>query len=620
MDSPSDAGDDEVAASDAQDAADVDPAGSDAGEEVAVEGGTSEAVAATASDGVQGNVSDEAPASDALADQRAWWKESVVYQIYPKSFNDSDDDGIGDIEGIIEKLDYLEYLGVDVVWLNPVYESPQHDNGYDVSDYEAIWEVYGDMDDWERLLDGLHERGIRLIMDMVVNHTSEEHAWFTASREDPDGEYGDYYIWAKGDPDEPPNNWESHFGGSAWEYDEDRGEWYLHLYDVTQPDLNWDNPEVREDVYEMMRWWLDKGIDGFRLDVINLLSKPADLPDGDPTSGWVGSEHFVDGPRIEEYLNELREEVFEGTDTVTVGEMPYLDLEHAKAYTGEDGPMDLAFQFDHMQLDFGERGRWDIGDWDLVDLKQILTHWQNGLSGKGWNSLFFENHDQPRSVSRFADDASYRYESATMLATLLLTLQGTPFIYQGQEIGMTNDTFEGLDVIRDVDTIRNVRQMMAEHGIEEYEKVRDVVEHRTRDNARTPMQWDDSEGAGFTEGEPWIPLGDDFQSINVANEMVAEKSVLNYYRDLIKLRHDHDVLVYGEYELLIPEDEQIFAYTRTLDDEQVLVILNYTDVCTMVNLHLADRTKHLLMGNYPDTPEAVADFSLRPYEARVYEL
>jgi oligo-1,6-glucosidase/alpha-glucosidase len=582
--------------------------------------GTGEADDADADERVSGNA-ERAADRDAVADaDRAWWKEAVVYQIYPKSFNDSDGDGIGDLQGVIDRLDYLEELGVDVVWLNPVYESPQRDNGYDVSDYRSIWDAYGTMDDWERLLDGLHDRGIRLIMDMVVNHTSDRHVWFERSREEPDGEYGDYYVWVPGDPDDPPTNWESHFGGSAWEYDESRGEWYLHLYDVSQPDLNWEHEAVREDVYEMMRWWLEKGIDGFRLDVINVLSKPTDLPDGDPDSGWVGSEHFVDGPRIEEYLTELHEEVFEGTDAVTVGEMPCLDLDHAKAYTGDDGPMDLAFQFDHMQLDFGERGRWDIGEWDLVDLKEILTKWQEGLAEEGWNSLFFENHDQPRSVSRFADDAAYRYESATLLGTLLLTLQGTPFVYQGQEIGMTNGSFEGLDAIRDVDTIRNVRELMSEENIDRYEEVRDIVEHRTRDNARTPMQWDDSTHAGFTDGEPWIPVGNDYERINVERERASEKSVLNYYKDLISLRHDRDVLVYGEYDLLIPEDEQIYAYTRTLGDERVLVVLNYTDVCTMVNLHLTEDTESLLLGNYPDTPDTVADFALRPYEARVYEL
>ncbi|MFB6183490.1 MAG: alpha-glucosidase [Haloarculaceae archaeon] len=551
---------------------------------------------------------------------RAWWKEAVVYQIYPRSFNDTDGDGVGDIRGIVERLDYLDNLGVDVVWLNPVYESPQKDNGYDVSDYRAIHREFGTMADWEDLLAGLHDRGIRLIMDMVVNHTSDQHPWFVASRDESDGEYGDYYVWRDGDPETPPNNWESHFGGSAWTYDERREAWYLHLYDVSQPDLDWETDAVREDVYDVMRWWLEKGIDGFRLDVINLLSKPPELPDGDPESAWVGSEHFVDGPRVYDHLREMRRRVFDDYDTMTVGEMPYVDVEDARRYTGDDGPLDLVFYFDHLQLDFGEKGRWDLGDWDLVDLKAVITRWQNGLAEEGWNSVFFENHDQPRSVSRFGDDGAYRYESATMLATLLLTLRGTPFIYQGQEIGMANRAFESLDDVHDVDTIRNVQQMLDSGLVESYDEVRDVVEHRTRDNARTPMQWDDAAHAGFTDGTPWIPVNGDFEAVNVERERADPDSVLSYYRDLVDLRHDRDVLVYGEYDLLVPDDEQVFAYTRTLDDERVLVILNYTDVCTLVNLHLADETETLLASNYDDTPEAVADFSMRPYEARVYEL
>jgi oligo-1,6-glucosidase/alpha-glucosidase len=368
--------------------------------------------------------------------EHTWWKEAVVYQIYPRSFNDTDGDGLGDIPGIIEKIGHLDDLGVDAVWLSPVYESPQYDNGYDVADYRSIHSEFGTMDDFDRMLERLHDRDIRLVMDMIPNHTSSEHEWFQRSRSEPAGKYGDYYVWREGDPDQPPNNWESAFGGSAWTYDEERGAWYLHLFDVHQPDLNWRNSAVREEIYDMMNWWLGKGIDGFRLDVVNLLSKAEGLPDGDPDGEWVGSEFFVDGPRIHEYLGQMHDEVFAGTDAVTVGEMPQLDIETARKYVG-DGPLDLVFPFEHMDLDFGEAGRWDIGSWELPDLKSILDGWQHGLEGCGWNTVFFENHDQPRSVSRFGDDGEYHYESATALATVVLTLRGTPFVYQGQEIGMT---------------------------------------------------------------------------------------------------------------------------------------------------------------------------------------
>ena len=486
--------------------------------------------------------------------ERTWWKEAVVYQIYPKSFSDADGDGFGDLPGVIDRLDHLERLGVDCVWLNPVYQSPQRDNGYDVSDYRAIYPEFGTMDDWDRLLEELHARDIRLVMDMVPNHTSSDHEWFQRSRSEPDGEYGDYYIWRDGDPDEPPNNWESFFGGSAWEYDDEREAWYLHLYDVSQPDLNWRNPDVRDAMADTMNWWLEKGVDGFRLDVVNLLSKAEGLPDGDPSNDWTGSEHFVNGPRIFEYLDEIHENVFAGTDAVAIGEMPNLDLDHARRYTAPDGPLDLVFHFEHVGLDFGERGRWDVGDWDLLDLKETLDRWQDGLD---WNSLFFENHDQPRSVSRFGDDERYRYESATALATILLTLRGTPFVYQGQEIGMTNGTFESLDDVADVDTVRNVRELIADGVYGGDGEVRHVVEARSRDNARTPIQWTDGRHAGFTDGDPWLPVNDDYERVNAARERERTPSVLSYYRTLIDVRGDTEPLQYGSYELHYPDDEQL---------------------------------------------------------------
>ena len=552
--------------------------------------------------------------------EHPWWKNAVVYQIYPRSFNDSDGDGVGDIPGVIERLDHLDDLGIDAVWLSPVYESPQHDNGYDVSDYRSIHPTFGTMADCERLLEGLHDRDIRLVMDMVANHTSSEHEWFQRSRSNPDGEYGDYYVWREGTPEGPPNNWESFFGGSAWEYDDERGAWYLHLYDTTQPDLNWRNPRVREEIYDVMNWWLAKGVDGYRLDVVNLLSKAEGLPDGDPTREWTGSEHFVDGPRIFEYLGEMHDEVFAGTDTVSIGEMPQLDLETASEYTG-DGPLDLVFPFEHIELDFGDRGRWDIGEWSLPELKTILDRWQRGVGDEWWTTLFFENHDQPRSVSRFGDDERYRYESATALATIVLTLRGTPFVYQGQEIGMTNSTFDSLDDVRDVDSVRNVRELIDDGVVADYDAVRRIVEYRSRDNARTPVQWDDSPHAGFTDGEPWLAVNDDYPEVNVARERSASPSVLSYYRRLIGLRASTPPLVHGSYDLLSPDDEQLFVYTRTGENRQVVVVINFSADRRSAALDPLDGSASLLFGNYedvPETPDGAVD--LRPYEARLYEV
>ncbi len=550
---------------------------------------------------------------------RAWWKEAVVYQIYPRSFNDSDGDGVGDIPGIVAKLDHLNELGVDAVWLSPVYESPQNDNGYDVSDYRSIHAEYGTMDDWETLLAGLHERDIRLVMDMVANHTSSEHDWFRRSRADPDGEYGDYYVWREGDPDEPPNNWESFFGGSAWTYDEERGAWYLSLFDPTQPDLNWRNPAVRAELHDVMNWWLDKGIDGFRLDVLNLLSKPAGLPDGDPTRELVGSEHFVDGPRIHEYLAELHDAAFAGRDIVTVGEMPQLTLESAREYTGEDGPLDLVFPFEHVEIDFGPDGRWDTGEWTLTELKSVLDRWQRGLDDDWWTTLFFENHDQPRSVSRFGDDEAYRYESATALGTVVLTLRGTPFLYQGQELGMTNTSFESLDDVADVDTVRNVEELIEDGVVEDYGSIRDVVEARSRDNARTPMQWTDEKHAGFTDGDPWLPVNGDYHAVNAARERAETPSVLSYYRALIDLRSGSEPLQGGAYKLHHPDDEQLYVYERTADDERVAVVLNLSAAERSADINPVPASASLLLGNYESVPEATdGPLRLRPYEARLY--
>ncbi|WP_440007782.1 glycoside hydrolase family 13 protein [Halomicrococcus sp. SG-WS-1] len=554
--------------------------------------------------------------------EREWWKEATVYQIYPRSFRDSDGDGVGDIPGITEKADYLDELGVDVVWLNPVYESPNADNGYDISDYRSIMDEFGTMDDWERLLAALHDRDIRLIMDLVVNHTSDEHEWFRKSRESKDSDYRDYYIWREGEDGGPPNNWEGAFGGSAWTYDERTGEYYLHLFDEKQPDLNWDNPEVRQRVYDMMEWWLEKGIDGFRMDVIDLVSKAEGLPDGDPDSGWVGNEHFMGGPHVHDYIREMYEEVLQGRDVMTVGEMPGATVDEAKQYLGPDGDgLNMIFHFEHVTLDYGEDGsRWTMGEWSLPEFKRVFTKWQTELEGEGWNSAYLGNHDWPRMVSRFGDDGVYRIESAKMLATMLFTLRGTTYVYQGDEIGMTNYPFESVEEVRDV-SARNFVERKRSEGYD-FDDVKDVVRHRSRDNARTPMQWSDEQYAGFTDGEPWIPVNPDHETVNVDEAMANEESIWHYYRNLIDLRHENDVLVYGEYDLLLEEDPDVYAYLRTLDDERALVVLNFTESTPTFTLPM-DVTydeAELMVGNYAVAGHDPRSFELRPYEARVYRL
>ncbi len=585
-------------------------------------------------------------------EERTWWKEAVVYQIYPQSFNDSNGDGVGDIPGIIERLDHLERLGVDVVWLNPVYESPHHDDGYDVSDYRAIRDEYGTMADWDRLLDELHARDMRLVMDLVVNHTSHEHEWFVASRTEPEGEYSDYYVWKDGTPAKnatdspgpadraPPNNWTAAFGGPAWEWDEGRQQYYLHLFLREQPDLDWENPDVREAVFDMMNWWFERGIDGFRMDVINLLSKPQSFPDGDPDEEWVGIEHFSKGPRLREYLDAVAEHTLEGRDVMTVGEMAAVDLADAREYVGADSPLDMVFHFDHMSLDYGDDGWWDVVDWALTDLKQVVARWQTELAD-GWNAVYLGNHDQPRIVSRFGDDGEYRYESATLLATFLLTLRGTPFVFQGDEIGMTNHPWESLAEQEDAQTIGRVREALRAGEIDDFDEVRDLVRYRSRDNARTPMQWDASEGAGFTTGDPWLPINPNYEDINVAADRANERSeradraigdgqserhagratdrsIFDHYRRLIDLRSAEDTLVYGAFDLLLSDHDAVFAYTRRLEHEELVVVLNWDDEARTVDVPTVNGDADPLVGNYVDTPDPAGNLSLRPYEAIVF--
>lgn len=558
--------------------------------------------------------------------ERKWWKESVVYQIYPRSFNDSNGDGVGDIKGIIEKLDYLKELGIDVVWLSPVYKSPNDDNGYDISDYQAIMDEFGTMEDWEELLQELHKRGIKLIMDLVVNHSSDEHRWFIESRKSKDNPYRDYYIWGSGKDGGEPNNWESVFSGSAWVYDKVTDEYYLHVFSKKQPDLNWENPRLRKEVYDMMLWWLDKGIDGFRMDVINFISKVDGLPDAPNPTGkrYVsGSDYFMNGPRIHQFLQEMNQQVLSKYDIMTVGEMPGVTPEQAALYTAPEGKeLNMVFQFEHMDLDSGPNGKWDLKPLELVDLKQTMTKWQKELEGKGWNSLYLNNHDQPRVVSRLGNDTDYRVESAKMLGTLLHMMQGTPYIYQGEELGMTNVRFDSIDEYKDIETLNMYNEKVHEQSVDK-SIVMEAIYAKGRDNARTPMQWDDSDNAGFTIGTPWIKVNPNYKEINAKKALEDENSVFHYYKKLIELRKSNEIIVYGTYDLILEDHPQIFAYTRTLNDKKLLIITNFSKERTLFQLpdEIIYTKKELLISNYDvDVNKNIDNIYLKPYEARVYKM
>ena len=551
---------------------------------------------------------------------RRWWKEAVVYQVYPRSFADSDGDGVGDLPGILDRVDHLADLGVDVIWLNPVYESPQVDAGYDISDYRAIDDEYGTMADWDALRDAVHDRGMRLVMDLVVNHTSDEHEWFRRSR-DPDSDYHDWYHWIEGDPGEPPNNWTSGFGGSAWSYDDDVGKWYLHLFDEKQPDLNWRNPDVRDAVFDMMNWWFDRGIDGFRMDVINLISKPEGYPDGDPDEDWVGADRFTEGPHIHEYLREMDERVLADRDALTVGECIAVDPGEADRYAA-DG-LGMAINFDHVTLDHDEEeGWWTVREFPLAELKAAFGRWQTEPE-RAWPAVYLGNHDQPRMVSRFGDDGAFREESAKLLATLLLTLRGTPFVLQGDEIGMTNYPWESLEEIRDADATNRVREAIAAGEITGFEEVRDLIRYRCRDNARTPVQWSDDPNGGFTDpdAEPWLPVNPNSEEVNVAAAREDPDSIWHHYRELIDLRGEHDVLVHGDYEPVLPDHETVWAYERRLGGDRAFVALNWSTEPTTVRLPGRVRSEDAtcLVSNYPDATGGIPGRAeLAPYEARVY--
>ncbi len=570
------------------------------------------------------------PAHASLGDQDAWWKSAVVYQIYPRSFADSNGDGIGDLPGIIGKLDYLEQLGVDVIWLSPIYKSPQDDNGYDISDYQDIDPMFGTLDDVDRLLDEAHGRGIRVVMDLVVNHTSDEHPWFIESRSSKDNPKRDWYWWRParegmepGTPGAEPTNWSSFFSGSTWEYDETTGEYYLHLFSKRQPDLNWENPEVRHAVYEMMNWWIDRGIDGFRMDVINLISKVLPLKDGIVHEGegrfGDGFPLFTNGPRVHEFMQEMYREVFEGRDKLlNVGEMPGVTIDEAKLFTDPARKeLDMVFHFEHMGVD-REWGKFGHTKLHLPDLKAILGRWQEGLEESGWNSLYWNNHDQPRVVSRFGNDGEYRVESAKMLAAILHLQRGTPYIYQGEEIGMTNMPFASFDDFQDIEA-RNYYAAVKETPGFDPDALLANMAKSTRDNARTPMQWDASEHAGFTEGTPWMAINPNYRDINADAAVADEHSVFHFYRKLIDLRHTLPVVVNGDFRMLLPEDERIYAYTRSLDGTTMLVLGNFSDDEAPVEIDDVDAwaASELVIGNYP-AQEPASGITLRPWETRVY--
>ncbi|MGE6345193.1 glycoside hydrolase family 13 protein [Bacillus mycoides] len=555
---------------------------------------------------------------------KQWWKESVVYQIYPRSFMDSNGDGIGDLRGILAKLDYLKELGIDVIWLSPVYESPNDDNGYDISDYCKIMNEFGTMEDWDELLHAMHKRNMKLMMDLVVNHTSDEHNWFIESCKSKDNKYRDYYIWRPGKEGKEPNNWGAAFSGSAWQYDEMTDEYYLHLFSKKQPDLNWDNEKVRQDVYDMMKFWLEKGIDGFRMDVINFISKEDGLPSVETDEeGYVsGHKHFMNGPNIHKYLHEMNEDVLSQYDIMTVGEMPGVTTEEAKLYTGEARKeLQMVFQFEHMDLDSGEGGKWDVKPCSLLTLKQNLTKWQKALEQTGWNSLYWNNHDQPRVVSRFGNDGVYHTESAKMLATVLHMMKGTPYIYQGEEIGMTNVRFESIDEYRDIETLNMYKEKVIERG-EDIDKVMQSIYIKGRDNARTPMQWDDREHAGFTTGEPWIAVNPNYKEINVKQAIQDEESIFYYYKKLIELRKNNEIVVYGTYDLILENNPSIFAYVRTYGEEKLLVIANFTaDECVFeLPEDIVYSEAELLIHNYDVENVLIENITLRPYEAMVFKL
>ena len=550
--------------------------------------------------------------------EKRWWQKSVVYQIYPRSFQDSNGDGIGDLKGITSRLDYIRELGADTIWLSPVYKSPNDDNGYDISDYQDIMTEFGTMADFDEMLEEAHSLGLKIVMDLVVNHSSDEHRWFVESRSSRDNPYRDYYIWREGKNGGLPNNWGSCFGGSTWEYDGKTGMYYLHLFSKKQPDLNWDNPVVRDEIFTMMDWWLQKGIDGFRMDVISLISKPEGLPDGEvgPT-GYASFQLCANGPHEHEYLREMNRRVLSKYDLLTVGECAGVTLEETKSYANLDGSeLSMVFQFEHMEADFHPTlGRYAEQCKNLPRLKEIMSRWQCGLDGVAWNSLYWDNHDQPRIVSRYGSEkAEYRELSAKMLATCLHMMQGTPYIFQGEELGMTNYPWTSLDQINDIESLGNYRDFHA-RGLMTEEAGLEMMRHRSRDNARTPMQWDDGPNAGFTTGTPWLPVNPNHTVINAKEQVKRPDSVFHYYQKLIALRKEKDVIVYGHYALLEPEHPELFVYTRSWENEKLLVVCNWAEKDLAYKIPAEFAGSECLIANYPDPRPASG--LLRPWECFV---
>ena len=554
---------------------------------------------------------------------KTWWKEAVIYQIYPRSFMDSNGDGIGDLKGITSRLDYLKYLGVDVIWLSPVYQSPNDDNGYDISDYQAIMPEFGTMEDFDRMLSEAHKRGIKIVMDLVVNHTSDEHSWFVESRSSVDNPYRDYYIWKPGKKGEDgretaPNNWGSFFSGPAWEYDEKTQMYFLHLFSKKQPDLNWENDKVRNEVFSMMDWWLKKGIDGFRMDVISLISKNQDFPDAPVKENSIygdAGRYTANGPRVHEFLKEMNQKVLSKYDIMTVGEASGVTVEEAKKYASLDNSeLNMVFQFEHMDLDGGETFKWNDKKIDLVELKKTLSKWQYELEGKAWNSLYWNNHDQPRIVSRLGDDTVYRERSAKMLGTCIHMMQGTPYIYQGEELGMTNAPFGGIEDFRDIESINAFREL-TQNGMEA-ETILKYIRYKSRDNARTPFQWEDGPFAGFTTGTPWIMVNPNYKEINAKKALENPESVFYYYQKLIKLRKEKPVIVYGRYELLMEDHKALYAYTREYEGEKLLTVCNFTKESVEFELPEEFIKGTVLLSNV-NRQKTEPSFALEPYEALV---
>ncbi|MBL7862660.1 MAG: alpha-glucosidase [Cyclobacteriaceae bacterium] len=547
--------------------------------------------------------------------KQAWWKEAIVYQIYPRSFKDSNGDGIGDLRGIIEKLDYIESLGVDAVWLNPIFRSPNDDGGYDISDYYTIQPEFGTMADFDELLKGLHHRKLKLIMDLVLNHSSDEHEWFQKSRVSLDNPYRKYYFWKQGKEGKAPNNWPSFFGGSAWQLDDDSGEYYLHLFSRKQPDLNWEHQPLRNEVHQLMKFWLDKGVDGLRLDVISAISKRVDFPDTDTEDfNETIRRYYANGPRLQEFISEAREKVWNHYDVMTVGEGPGITPQNAIAYLDEKKGLNMIFHFGHMFIDQGPGGRFDPIPWTLHEFKKVFKTWDDAFASHGWGSVFLGNHDFPRMVSRWGNDQEYWQESSTLLCTLLLTMRGTPFIFMGDEIGMTNMVLSSISESRDIET-QTGWQEAQKRGLTEPQFLK-IANYSGRDNARTPMQWDSGKEAGFTNAQPWMPVNPNYNRLNVQLQAGTSQSVLNYFRALTRMRKSHAVFAHGTYNPMDTRDENLFIYFREWQQEKMLIVLNFCNEVTILPKEVHAMLAKRLIGNYPErnSPE------LRPWEAGVYQL